>query len=83
MSVNIFSIEGLIAWLERQDPETEYDWDDCDGDCLVARYGLAMGLGDGWKDLHNRAFSRNGVLASVALFEPWNYGAALARAKAA
>ena len=81
MSIPVFSVHAVIAWLETQAPETEYDFYDCAGDCLVARYGLAMGLGNGWHDLHNGAFNKNGVTDCVARPSPFNYGAALARAK--
>lgn len=37
------SLLGLIAWLETQDPTTSYRFT-CSGDCLVARYGGAVGI---------------------------------------
>lgn len=40
-----FSLESLIAWLEKQDGDAEYCWFG-DGQCLFKQYGLAMGLGD-------------------------------------
>ena len=40
---DVFSLEGLIAWLERQPEETLYDYLDS-SDCLGARYCHAHGL---------------------------------------
>ena len=43
MSQNIFSLEGLISWLETQPPETEFLY--CNtSDCLNARYLRARGI---------------------------------------
>ena len=78
MSINIFSVAGLIAWLETQDPETEYDYNDCSGNCLMGRYARAMGTN--FTVLHGHFFD-NGNLG-LACSTPWTYGAALARAKA-
>lgn len=76
----VFSLDGLIAWLERQPADTQYDWNDCDGGCLIGLYGLSMGLGDDWRGLHSH-FSHEGLLR-VACRTPHTFGAALKRARA-
>ncbi len=78
MSINIFSVTGLIAWLETQDPETEYDFGDVLGNCLIARYARAMGTN--FPVLHGHFFDNENL--GLACSRPWTYGAALARAKA-
>ena len=78
MSTNIFSVYGLISWLGRQDPATEYDWQD-QRDCLGERYLEARGVGGG----HYSALvdALDGVTNGIFITRPWTYGAALARAK--
>ena len=78
-----FSLEGLIAWLETQPPETKYDWMSWslrfpDGGCLLLRYGAAVGDAH---DMHNWFYKNQ--LMHVASALPWTYGAALDRARAA
>lgn len=79
-----FSLEGLIAWLETQDPATEYDFTDCAGGCLIGQYLLATTgkmwreHGLSWSDINNRVpFFQN-----VAIDRPYTHGAALTRARA-
>lgn len=42
---DVFSLEGLIAWLEKQPQETEYEFSNIH-DCLLCRYFRAMGKTD-------------------------------------
>jgi hypothetical protein len=42
---DVFSLEGLIAWLEKQSPETRYNYDCVDGSCLLGLYLAAHGFG--------------------------------------
>lgn len=78
-----FSLESLIAWLEKQPAKTPYDycWPET---CLVAQYLRAQGVRDyvlgtidldriGWKEI-----------AQGHPFETdrWTFGAALSRARA-
>lgn len=84
---DVFSLEGLIAWLETQLPETEYDWGDCRGGCLIGLYGTARGLpvygliGESdFYSLHS-FFWEKGVVRHVACPSPHLFGAALSRAR--
>ena len=40
---DVLSVAALAAWLGKQDPATKYDYGDI-GDCLLCRYGRAIGL---------------------------------------
>lgn len=85
---DVFSLEGLIQWLEMQPPETEYDFFDI-WDCLLYRYARARGV-----KVHS-AGSDNVAIDSlaegyprikicpkgIAGDYPWTYGAALERAR--
>lgn len=76
---NVFSLEGLIAWLETQDPATGYDWHNCQGDCLIGHYGSAMGVD--WHKIHDVAFGDGWLRVASSLSGPATYGAALERAR--
>ena len=75
------SLESLIAWLETQPPETEYEWTDCHGGCLIGRYFAAMGIKG---PLYSEVFDEGWKYARVCsdLSGPTTYGAALKRARA-
>lgn len=92
---DVFSLEGLIAWLEKQPSKTVYCYMDR-GRCLAAQFNALCGRGyfpakSAW-DL-KLWFNSNGRLGSVApdAFENYlegiavcgehNFGAALTRAK--
>lgn len=77
----IFSLDGLIAWLEKQPGEREYDFNNCSGECLIGRYLVAVtGCNT---HVYTKVFGRNiDHYRSVAYAQPWTYGAALARARA-
>ena len=81
--LNTFSVTSLIAWLETQNPETEYDYTDS-RECLITRYMLARGvplppmLLDG---VSNDQIKKWGFY-DIANNAPSTCGAALARAKA-
>lgn len=38
---DVYSLDGLIAWLEKQPPETEYEWGNCQK-CLIGTYLAAQ-----------------------------------------
>ena len=91
--VNPVSLEGLISWLETQDPATRYSYGDNEG-CLLARYFRASGYR--WAYCGPDSFSyslfflppifRKKIpleMDDVALHVPSTYGAALERARAA
>ncbi len=88
--INTFSVTGLIAWLETQDPATEYPYSSND-DCLLCRYFRARGVSLGglapmgsmtWGDATGNDHILPPELNRVSRGYPWTYGAALARAKA-
>jgi len=89
MSINIFSVPGLIVWLEGQDPETEYNYVDSD-DCLLCRYFRARGVSlrdyepmgsVDWSDKDGYDHDLPEELDNISVSGEHNYGAALARAK--
>lgn len=86
----VFSLEGLIAWLETQPPKTKYEFVD-NKDCLLCRYFRSRGIqvygidpyrihrgNDFWVDTISYPFElneiANGAIETV--------GAALSRARA-
>jgi hypothetical protein len=85
---DVFSLEGLIVWLEKQPEQMEYDWGR-PGWCLIAKYLRAAGLDvvsvnvPGTCALVNeRNPEMTEQMADVAVGRPWTYGAALTRARA-
>lgn len=86
---DVFSLEGLIAWLERQPARASYEWR-CGGNCLFARWGMAITNLSG---LDAYIAATNGLSDALGLprdLEPTNiacnhpstFGAALSRARA-
>jgi hypothetical protein len=85
---DVFSLDGLIAWLEKQPAKTRYDWTDCGGDCLIGHYFIAMGLGKDRPHHYHRVFyqerpenEHDGSYSRVCGVRPFTYGAALSRAR--
>jgi hypothetical protein len=76
-----FSLEGLIAWLENKPAAGNYNWEDCDGGCLVGIYARAIGMGEQWRDFHSKLFDADEL--SIAGDTPHTFGAALERARKA
>jgi len=76
-----FSLESLIAWLEKQPTDASYNWHNCEGGCLIGLYGSALGLGDGWMDFHTKLYKAGQL--SIASQKPHTFGAALKRARKA
>ena len=85
MSIPVFSLQGLIAWLETQPAETEYEYTNT-SDCLLCRYFKARGVpvsymgGVRWFDHTGNAHPLPDGLRAAP--HAHTYGAALARAKA-
>ena len=88
MSLNTFSVEGLVAWLETQDGATEYEYGS-GHDCLLCRYFRARGVpvmegtfmgGWSWLDKDGQMHPLPDPLRDLA--QGSNYGEVLARAKA-
>lgn len=92
-----FSLESLIAWLEKQDGDAEYCWFGR-GHCLYAQYALAMGLGKSQFTFNLIAFGNsayNNLIAgmrekydsgagepfNLAFPSPHTFSAALSRAR--
>jgi hypothetical protein len=79
-----FSLDGLIAWLETQDPETKYNYANCSGGCLIGRYLIAT-TGKMWHEhgLRWRDICRHHPqLGDAAAGSHHTYGGGLTRAKA-
>jgi len=88
MSQNIFSLEGLISWLETQPPEARYAYHN-PRECLMYEYLKERGVplhstaGDYWRDKEQKAHHvipaeiNKGIVAML----PFTYGAALQRAR--
>jgi hypothetical protein len=82
-----FTLESLIAWLEKQPANSTYPFYNCRGECLFSQYLAHCGFAKrpvdydregfrGWDILHNDP------LRGIAETEPWTFGAALKRARA-
>lgn len=77
----VFSLHGLIAWLEAQNPEKEYDYDDCNGNCLLSIYHYEMGAPSRVDGTHYKTCGGYKNYFFVAQTKPWTFGAALSRAR--
>lgn len=75
------TLESLIAWLRTMPARGDYNWEDCEGRCLIGIYGRAMGLGDKWHTFHSQLFDRYEL--HIASETPHTFGAALRRARKA
>jgi hypothetical protein len=81
------SLRGLIAWLETQDPTTEYRWGNISGGCLIGRYGASIGytMGDMCRNRPESDLTYYDICVgdtrAVALRMPHTFGAALDRAR--
>ena len=83
------SLEGLIAWLETQDPETEYDFLDCDGNCLLDQYRAACCPEKEYVEVSRIKLPKPPKwiftkydLGNLACADPNTFGHALSRARA-
>ena len=88
---DVFSLRGLIAWLETQDPATRYNYVD-DADCLLCRYFRSAGYDvftlsrsgfATWPNIHSNVKYPDEMAAvcNTGLCGAWTYGAALERAR--
>lgn len=84
---DVFSLAGMIAWLEQQPPETAYNWKDIHG-CLACRYLQANGfispageVGDRFQDTCGGSDGYGKIALGSLGDEEWTYGAALKRAR--
>jgi hypothetical protein len=82
------SLTGFIAWLKTKPPQGRYDFDDCEGGCLMGQYMAYCGIEWGevsvillpYSRVVERVF-RDWGDQEVLSDRPWTYGAALKRAK--
>lgn len=84
---DIFALESLIAWLERQPGDREYCYV-ANGRCLIAQYLIYNGHTKVHVDAAGRWRSNEGSDQTIPLWrvsipQPWTFGAALTRARAA
>lgn len=83
---DVFSLEGLIAWLEKQPADVSYVWSDtsdCNGGCLIHRYLRDNDADPTWDyGKFAECLGERTMDIKVAMPQPWTYGAALARARA-
>jgi len=73
---DVFSLEGLLAWLETQPGETEYNFSVVE-DCLITRYLTAHGYDWGSYPQFTNGYTRCRVAAS----SPRTYAAATTRCR--
>lgn len=78
---DVFSLDGLIAWLEHQPGERTYNWASCDR-CLVAQYLRAVTGKPHPKNewIFSNALGRHWGYFDIAGERPYTFGAALRRA---
>lgn len=90
------SLEGIIAWLETQPPETPYEFMNCKGQCLIGQYMTSIGIvwnhnsikGSSYNQTLSKigdgTFSTQNILEAqrIASNHPHTFGAALERARA-
>lgn len=86
---DVFSLDGLIAWLENQPADQKYDYV-CNGECLLALYfihagyeNISMGIiefdyGKYWENKKCLPEHFN----NISIERPHTFGAALERARA-
>jgi hypothetical protein len=77
-----FSLESLIAWVEKQPADTSYNWDSCE-DCLVGQYVRAVTGSDSpsGEVIYRELFPDLDTYFAVCAEAPWTFGAALDRAR--
>lgn len=84
---NPLSVEGLAAWLVKQDGTTGYNYIDS-GDCLLCRYFRAAGIPvdvvgpTKWVDIDGVGHQISPAMSRISIGHPYTYGAALSRARA-
>lgn len=74
-------LDNFIAWLQKQPADEKYDWLDSDS-CLAAQYSQSIDREYGHNDILALAGTFSADLENIAYARPWNFGAALNRAKA-
>lgn len=86
---DVFSLDGLIAWLEKQPRNEEYCYEN-NGHCLLARYFVAMGyqrpnVGSSFvyygAPLNRQSFGLPLEFNEIAVRHPRTFGEALIRVR--
>ncbi len=87
------SMESFIAWLATKPPRARYDFNNCQGECLLGQYMAAMGIewGKTPDQVSGSWAGTNYIATGKAIFgrdgfhilgdKPWTFGSALKRAK--
>ncbi len=88
------SLASFIGWLESKDPKAEYDFQNCQGECLIGQYMTAIGIewGETPLDYFRGDWSKTNYIKTgrqifgVGTFDaiagsPWTFGAALERTR--
>jgi hypothetical protein len=75
-----FTLDSLIAWLEKQPAETEYNFWNL-SECLLCQYLRDVGLPHSCYDAAS-ALGGDDVGGQIAFHKPWTFGGALERARA-
>jgi len=78
---DVFNLEGLAAWLETQDGATEYDFNNCDGLCLLDQYLTSCGHEGSYAKLSRTKTGPFSNIGNLACANPWTYAAALDRCR--
>ena len=76
------SLAGLVAWLETKDPNETYQWETCQGHCLIGQYLHSVGIEWQWMVTHNPGLYHELTPNALAGRLPHTFGAALERARA-
>lgn len=77
-----FTLESLIAWLEKQPARKRYNFVACNGTCLLDRYIADIDGGRlGTVSDHIKTCGGGEAYYSIAATSPWTFGAALTRAR--
>lgn len=82
----VFSINGLVEWLKKQNPRKRYNYQCCNGGCLAGLYLASVSDrspydlcdGDPFLSVFGGDMLSYGEIAST---RPWTFGSALKRAE--
>jgi hypothetical protein len=78
---DVFSMDGVIAWLETMPADRAYDYHDCRGACMYGQYMAAHGYS--WSTATEIQHDFRNYVYRIAFSHPHTFGAALDRARSA